>query len=65
MICNQYTGVSCVDGSCPIANRDIYAEYGIPLVWTCENCPYYHGCEDCCFDGSELCTGKMKTSHSL
>lgn len=45
--CSSYTGVSCVDGSCPIANRDEYIEYGIPVTWSCDQCHIYKGCEDC------------------
>lgn len=29
--CKCYVGVACVDGSCPIANRDKYEEYDIPV----------------------------------
>lgn len=45
--CPSYTGVSCIDGTCPIANRDEYQEYGIPIVWDCNECHMYRGCDDC------------------
>lgn len=50
-ICKGYCGVACIDGSCPIANRDKYAERGYDVVHKCSECIYYKGCEDCCFDG--------------
>ena len=50
-ICKGYCGVACIDGSCPIANRDEYAERGYDIVHECSECIYYKGCEDCCFDG--------------
>lgn len=49
--CPHYTGVTCVNGSCPIANRDEYIEYGIPVIHSCEECGDYKGCEDCYFCG--------------
>ena len=42
--CPNYTGVSCIDGSCPAANRDVYAEYGCDVVYECGECWCYHGC---------------------
>lgn len=47
--CPSYTGVACVNGSCPIANGDTYIEYGVPVVWSCDDCSAYKGCEDCCW----------------
>lgn len=49
--CKGYCGVACVDGSCPIANREEYAERGYDIVSNCNECHYYRGCEDCRFDG--------------
>lgn len=54
-VCKGYCGVSCVDGSCPMANREEYAERGYDIVHNCDECHYYKGCEDCCFDGTEMC----------
>lgn len=54
-ICPGYCGVTCVDCSCPIANRDTYIEYGIPVTWSCEDCSYYRGCKDCAFVDFDLC----------
>ena len=45
--------VTCVNGSCPQALADQYPEYGYEPC-TCEECGYYKGCEDCCFQGDEL-----------
>lgn len=54
-ICDGYCGVACVDRSCPIANADTYAEYGMDVIRRCEDCCYYRGCEDCIFEGTDLC----------
>lgn len=53
--CPGYVGISCVDGSCPVANQDEYEERGIPLVKTCEDCFMYRGCDDCGLKGTECC----------
>lgn len=58
--CKGYTGVTCVDGSCPIANREEYEEYGIPVTHSCNECAYYKGCEDCAWDGREECVKSGK-----
>ncbi len=46
-ICSDYVGVSCIDGSCPIANIDEYIERGYDVVRDCNDCCYYRGCDDC------------------
>ena len=48
--CHSYCGVACVDGSCPIANREEYEERCIPTIEKCDDCHLYKGCEDCCFE---------------
>ena len=54
--CKSYVGVSCVDGSCPMANTEGFMERGCGIVNNCSECGYYHGCEDCAFNGvSECC----------
>ena len=53
--CKSYVGVACVNGTCPIALRDEYIEYGIPVVWKCEDCHKYEGCKDCALEGTEYC----------
>lgn len=60
--CHSYVGISCVDGSCPIANQEEYEERGIPLVKACENCFMYRGCEDCGLYGTEYCQ-KERANH--
>lgn len=60
--CEAYCGVACVDGSCPIANRDDYAERGYDVVRSCDECPYYKGCEDCAFEGERFCPTATKKS---
>lgn len=59
-ICVTYTGIACVDGSCPKANAAEYAERCMDIVRNCIECPYYRGCEDCAFYGTELCERASK-----
>lgn len=47
--CKGYCGIACVDGTCPIANREEYMERGYDVVWSCDDCHFYKGCEDCVF----------------
>lgn len=47
--CKGYCGQACIDGTCPMANRDKYMERGYDVVWSCNECYYYQGCEDCYF----------------
>ena len=53
--CEGYVVVTCVDGGCPMANRDEYAERGYDVVHSCDECIYYKGCEDCALEGTEHC----------
>lgn len=53
--CKGYCGVACVDGSCPMANREEYEERAYPITKHCKNCFFYNGCEDCCFAGTDMC----------
>lgn len=53
--CKYYCGVACVDGSCPIANREEYEERGYDVVHNCKECGYYNGCDDCAFKNTEYC----------
>ena len=48
--CREYVGVACINGNCPIANRDEYVERGYPVVDSCADCHFNLGCEDCYFD---------------
>ncbi len=54
-ICGEYVGVACVDGSCPVANADTYAEYGADVIRSCEDCWMRKGCGDCALYGTDLC----------
>ena len=45
--CPDYVGIACVDGTCPVANCEEYAERCMPVISNCRNCFYYKGCEDC------------------
>ncbi len=56
--CRDYVGVTCVDGGCPIALADEYAERDMDVVRDCEGCIYYKGCEDCALCGTEYCDKK-------
>ena len=47
--CPYYCGVSCVDGSCPLADLD----YFLSREEACPNCFLYCGCDDCAFAGSD------------
>lgn len=53
--CKSYCGVACIDGSCPIANYEEYAERGYDTIKSCNECYHYKGCEDCAFDGMHFC----------
>ena len=53
--CKGYCGVACVDGSCPIANFEEYADYDCIVVHNCNECHLYEGCDDCAFNGTTMC----------
>ena len=53
--CRDYVGVSCVDGTCPRANAEKYAERCMDAISNCDDCFYYKGCEDCALNGTEYC----------
>lgn len=53
--CGDYIGVACVDGSCPKANAEEYAERCMDVISNCNDCFYYKGCEDCALYGTEYC----------
>lgn len=57
-ICDAYFGVACIDGSCPIANADEYNERGYDVIYNCNLCWYYKGCEDC---GNIHCPKNLET----
>jgi hypothetical protein len=61
--CRNYVGVACVDGSCPMANRDEYAERGYDITHNCDECVYHKGCEDCAMDGT-YCNNKSMYERS-
>ena len=60
--CKNYCGLACVDGTCPVANQEEYQERCIPVIWNCNDCHMYKGCEDCYFNGTEYCR-KEEQSH--
>lgn len=53
--CKRYCGITCINGLCPIANRDEYMERGYDIVHNCDECGWYNGCEDCYFNGTDMC----------
>lgn len=58
--CKSYTGLACIDGTCPIANREEYEERCYPVVNSCKECHFYKGCEDCYFAETELCVDNRR-----
>lgn len=56
--CKDYVGVACVDGTCPVANREEYEERCYPVTKNCRECWLYKGCEDCALAGTEYCDKK-------
>lgn len=58
-ICPNYTGLACIDGSCPIANMEERIERDMDVIRTCKDCHLYKGCDDCYH--SENCTLKKAT----
>lgn len=60
--CPDYVGVACVDGTCPIANCEEYAERCMPVISCCRDCFYYKGCEDCAI--SDDCD-RMEDKHEV
>ncbi len=57
-ICEGYVGVACVDGTCPKANSEEYAERGMDVIRNCSECCYYKGCEDCALLDTKYCVVK-------
>lgn len=53
--CPGYVGYTCVNGSCPRANADEYAERGYDITHSCDECGWYKGCEDCALEDTEHC----------
>lgn len=56
MQCRNYVGVACVNGSCPMALKEKYAEQCIPTIKDCRDCWLYRGCEDCALCDTEYCS---------
>ena len=61
--CTQYVGVTCIDGGCPIALHDEYVERGYDTIKSCKECPYYTGCKDCYFYGTDECMRKTEVKN--
>lgn len=54
-VCEEYCGIACIDGSCPIARSEEYAERGYDVTHSCNECIYYEGCTDCIWAETEYC----------
>lgn len=55
--CKDYVGSACVDGTCPRANTEEYAERCMDVILSCDDCFYYEGCEDCILSDTGYCNG--------
>ena len=53
--CPHYVGLACVDGSCPMIDRDDEGGYVRPIVESCDECGRYQGCADCAMEDTEYC----------
>ena len=53
--CRRYMGVHCIDGSCPKAIPEEYADRGMDVISSCEECFFYRGCEDCAWENTNIC----------
>ncbi len=53
--CKNYVGVACIDGTCPIALSEEYAERCMDVIKSCEDCWRYTGCKDCILAGTKYC----------
>ena len=54
-----WVGLRCVDGTCPMANREEYAERGYDVVHSCAECPEEPKCETCYFEGTPDCGAEI------
>lgn len=54
--CPDFCAGACVDGTCPIALADEFADRGMDVLRNCDACWHHSGvCDDCIFEGSEYC----------
>lgn len=58
--CRNYTGVSCVNGTCPVALIDEHAERGMDIIRSCSECHYYEGCDNCIWQDNNACKIREK-----
>lgn len=64
--CFDYFGHCCVNGSCPMAKQEEYAERCYDVVYSCKDCIHYGGCEDCAMPFySEISLENCKKAHGL
>ena len=64
--CDRYVGLACVNGYCPAVTTEKYAnigvDIGLPSNFSCSECGWNKGCEDCMFYDTEDCKSQ-KTSN--
>ena len=46
--CPDYVGVTCINGSCPLALYEVNPDY-FDIKPSCKDCGFYKGCKDCAF----------------
>ena len=63
--CERYVGITCVNGCCPVALAEEYAERGMDVIRDCADCFYYEGCEDCAWFGTEDCENSRSASGNM
>lgn len=61
--CKSYVGITCIDGHCPKALAEEYAERDMDVIKNCNDCPYYRGCDDCYFFDTEYCTDEERKKY--
>lgn len=54
-ICRNYTGITCINGSCPIALSEELIERGMDVPNSCADCWMYEGCNDCAWYNTDIC----------
>lgn len=54
--CSNYVGATCINGTCPMACSEEYAEACMSVIKNCTDCFYYGGCTDCALSGTAYCT---------
>lgn len=45
--CKEYTCITCINGTCPVAVAEEHEYYDVPTIKNCDECFFNNGCEDC------------------